>query len=238
MTDDLPDERPESADDSDLNDLFDNENESEAADGGSRQREQEHSGPMTGGSTVLEEEPPVEDGDGDDPEEDEFDDLVELPPPDLKTTRWGPLGELWKLRKSRRKRQRLAAKGYVQWYLIKNTFPQPKYIQPEDQGGGIWEYKHNGERYLFPKEAMLPSEQQGMWTVVHKAGEADPINLDDPTKHSIPAQVLEEYLHMRPSSSAPSFLDRFDIDADDAIKYAIAGIIVFAVLNSVLGGGF
>ena len=164
-------------------------------------------------------------------------DVVELPPPDLKKTRFGKFGEMWALRRHIKKRQKLIKKGYVQWYLIDDTFPEPKFVKPEPQGGTMRELKHDGDRYLFPREAMLPSERQGMWTVVHKLGEADPINMRDPARNAIPSDALQEYITMRPSASPPSFFDKLDMDIEDAMKYVVFAFIAIAILNSVLNGG-
>lgn len=172
----------------------------------------------------------------DDNDEQPDDEVVELPPPDLKNARFGVLGELWKLRKQHKKRQKLLKDGYLQWYLVDDSYPQPRFVKPEYEGGTIRELKHNGDRYLFPREAMLPSEQQGMWTVVHKVGEADPINMRDPSRHAIPTDALQEYLTMRPASSPPSFFDKLDLEADDLMKYAVCAFIGLALLNAV--GGF
>ncbi len=164
-------------------------------------------------------------------------DVVELSPPDLKNTRFGKLGEMWALRRHIKKRQKLIEKGYVQWYLIDDTFPEPKFVKPAYEGGTMRELKHDGARYLFPRDAMLPSERQGMWTVVHKVGEADPVNMSDPARNAIPADALQEYITMRPTSSPPSFFDKLDLDMEDALKYLVGAFIGLAILNSVINGG-
>lgn len=165
-------------------------------------------------------------------------DEVTLEKPNLKTAKWGTVGELvltWRYLKKRRK---LAGKGYVQWLLIGDTYPTPKFVKPEEKGGGMLEYKHDGKRYLFPKDAMVPSDEQGLWTIVHQQGDANPLNLKDPLVPAIKADSLEEYLTMRLSSSPPSFLDKFDLDAQDAMTYAIAGTVLIAGAFGAINGGF
>lgn len=174
--------------------------------------------------------------DEEDPD-DELGDVVEIDPPDLSNATFGAPEELWKLRRERKKRRKLAKKGYVQWFLIENGFPEPKFVKPKQNGAGTPEKRKGGCRYLFPKAAALPSEQQGMWTYVHRKGEADPVNLRDSTAHSIPADVLDEYIQMKVTASAPSLLDRLDLDPKDIVMYAFAALILFAILQSVLGGG-
>jgi len=163
--------------------------------------------------------------------------LAELDQPDMKTARWGWLQQIWRMHKQIKKRRKMASEGYVQWYLIDDTYPVPKFVKPERKGAGVPEYEHGGNRYLFPKDAMVASEQQGVWTIMHKRGEADPLNLRDPTKNAIQADTLEEYIQMRVSTSPPSWLDQFGLGAEDIIKYGLAGFILIVIGQSVIGGG-
>jgi hypothetical protein len=83
---------------------------------------------------------------------------------------------------------------------------------------------------------MVPSEDGG-WVCMHREGEADPINIGDPARLSIPSDELKEYLDLRVSSSAPGLLDGLGLDTGDLIKIAIAGLIAFAAFQQVSGGG-
>jgi len=160
-----------------------------------------------------------------------------IEPPEISGARFGALGMLWRMYRQRRKERKYADEGYVQWYLVGAGWPEPKYVKPEGEGGGIPEYEHNDETYLFPTRGRMASRDSGMWTVIHKEGESEPINLRDPTENAIKADELKEYLTKRVTSSPPSFFDNFDLSADNLIKYSIAAIILFALLSSVLGGG-
>lgn len=163
--------------------------------------------------------------------------MVELPRPDLRGASFGSFGEVLKMWRHHKKREKLANKGYVQWYLIDDAYPRAVFVKPKQKGGGIPELKHKGERYLFPRSSMVPNESQGLWTVMHKRGEADPINIRDPSKNSIKTDALEEYLSMRVSSSPPGMFDNFDFDVADLIKYAMIGIVFLAIMQGVMGGG-
>lgn len=160
--------------------------------------------------------------------------LVEIRPPSMDTNR---LKQYYRTRKWLKKRQKLIGDGYVQWYLIGDAVNHPKFVKPGRKGGGIPELEVDGETYLFPRDALVPSED-GMWTCIHREGEADPINIRDPARLSIKADELKEYLDLRVSSSAPGLLDGLGIDAGDAVKIMIALIIAYAVFQQVLGGGF
>lgn len=157
-------------------------------------------------------------------------DIVDIPPPNLQNTRFG----LWKTYQYRKKVRKYASKGYVKWYLVDDTIPTAKFVKPEGKGGGIPEYEHNGNTYLFPRSEALPSEENGMWVYMHKKGEADPIPLRDPLKDPIPVDVLDEYLTMRPSSSPPSWLGSLDIDPKQAITWMMILIIGVALLRGIL----
>lgn len=163
--------------------------------------------------------------------------LVSFDEPDMETARWGLPQKLWRMRRKMKKRRRFANNGYVQWYLIDDTFPSPKFVKPRTDGSGVPYVKHDGGRYLMPKEAMVASEEQGIWTIAHKANEADPINLRDPSENAIPADTLDEVATLMVTASAPGLLDKFDIDAQTAFQWLILGFIGFVILQSVLGGG-
>lgn len=182
-------------------------------------------GPISPETTVDQSE-----GEGDLGEEQSDDPIEELRPPSVADARFGWFGQLWRTRNWLKKREKLRGKGYVQWYLVDDQFSTPKYVKPERKGGGLLELKHDGERYLFPENAMVPSEN-GLWTVIHRKGEADPLNLRDPARLSIPTDELEEYLNLRVSSTPPSWWDSLGLDMSDLVKIAIVGIIVFAAIQ-------
>jgi len=159
--------------------------------------------------------------------------VVELRPPSVDTSfprQW------YRTRRWLKKREKLIGDGYVQWYLIGDAVAQPKFVKPKRKGGGIPELDHDNETYLFPRKALVPSED-GMWTCIHREGEADPINIRDPARLSIKADELKEYLTMRVSSSAPGFFDGLGLDMGDLIKIAIAGLIGYAMFQQFAGGG-
>jgi hypothetical protein len=173
-----------------------------------------------------------------DPDPDPEPDVVELPPPNVRGDhRFGPLGEFWSWYRMQRRRQQKAEDGYVQWYLIDGTFPEPKFVKPKPKGGGLPELDHDGGTYVFPREAMLASEREGIWTVVHAKGEAEPINLRDPMRESIAADELDEYLSMRVTSSPPSLLDKLDLNPQTILYAGIGLIIAYAFLRQALAGG-
>lgn len=166
------------------------------------------------------------------PEDEADPEVVELDPPRMDTG--GKLRQMWRTRRYLKKREKLIGDGYVQWFLIEDTFPRPKFVKPSRYGAGIAELEHDGERYLFPDQAMLPSDD-GMWTVVHRKGEADPMNIKEPSELAIPSDRLEEYLNLRVQTTPPSWLDAMDLNASTIITLGVAAIIGFAILNNVVG---
>lgn len=181
-------------------------------------------------------EPQVETVETEEDEEDEWppdEQIVEHEPPRMDTRKWR---QLYRTRKWLKKREKLIGDGYVQWYLIGDAINRPKFVKPKRKGGGVPELDHNGQTYLFPEDAKVPSAD-GMWTFMHRKGEADPINIRDPVRLSIPADELKEYLDLRVSSSAPGLLDGLGLDSGDLIKIVIAGVIGYAVFTQMTGGG-
>jgi len=162
---------------------------------------------------------------------------IELPPPRLKQSNFGLLGEFYQFRKHRKKEKKLAKKGYIKWYLIDGTWSWPKYIKPERNGGGIPEYRHDEKRYLFPERARVPDASAGMHMVVHKAGDATPINLTDLSEFAVDPDALDNYIGRKVTSDPPSFWSKFDFEAESIIYFGIGLIIVFAVVSRFLGGG-
>ncbi|WP_148414925.1 hypothetical protein [Haloferax sp. KTX1] len=155
-------------------------------------------------------------------------------PPNVRQSRFGFLGTAIKQRRYEKKRKKLANKGYIEWLLIDSQFPRPRFIKPKAKGGGILEYEHDGETYLFPRNAMVPSAQTGMWTVVHKKGQADPINLREPVRHSIGADTLTQYLEKRVTTSPPGLLSRLDINPKDLVMYGMMAIVAFALIQGMI----
>jgi len=76
-----------------------------------------------------------------------------------------------------------------------------------------------------------------MWTVIHRAGEADPINLAEPDPHALPADAVEEWLSMRVSTAPPGLLSKLDLTPQKIIAYGVAITIGYSILSGVLGGG-
>lgn len=160
-----------------------------------------------------------------------------LRPPTVRDTSLVPFAGLYRIWKHQRNRERLIGDGYVQWYLVDGTFPSPRWIKPKARGGGVLEHEHGSQRYLFPREAIVPTEGSGAWTAVHKVGEADPLNLNDPSKHAIPADLLEEYLQRRVTTSPPSIFDGMDLDPKDVMTWTIVLFVVIAVVYGAVTGG-
>ncbi len=159
---------------------------------------------------------------------------VDLRPPNLKQSWLGVLST-WRYLKKQRK---LAGKGYVQWYVIGDAWPRPKFIKPEDKGGGEFEYEHDGETYLFPREAMLPNRSNGMWTVIHRKGEAKPENLAEPDEFAVSAKQLNDYVTSRVTIDPPGWLSGLSTDPQTLMKYAIYGFIAFVLIQGAMSGGF
>lgn len=154
-------------------------------------------------------------------------DLVEVNPPRMDTKKW----RQWiRTKRWLKKREKLLGDGYIEWWLVGDTVER-QFIKPDQKGGGIPEKEVDGDTYLFPRSALVPSEG-GMWTCIHKRGEADPINLSDPAKESIPSDVLKEYLDLRVSATAPGILEGLGVDMGDLLKIGIGLIIAYAAATN------
>jgi len=181
----------------------------------------------------MSDQDPLEESDSSLPELTE-DHETTMMPPSVRESRFGFLGTAFKQRRYEKKRKKLANKGYIEWRLIDSQFPRPKFIKPKAKGGGMLEYEHDGGTYLFPRDAMVPSAQTGMWTIVHKKGQADPINLREPVRHSIEADTLTQYLEKRVTTSPPGLLSRLDISPKDVVMYGMMAIVAFALIQGMI----
>lgn len=148
--------------------------------------------------------------------------------------------KLWRLYKNDKGKKKIGEEGYIRWYLIDDTISEPKYIKPERKGGGVAEYEYEGEPYLFPEDALVPDAKTGMWTAVHKRGDAMPLNLGTPGKPAIPVDELKEFFNKRVTSSPPSWVDNLfgDMETADLMKIVIVGFVGIMLAQSALGGFF
>lgn len=164
--------------------------------------------------------------------------VVDLQPPNVRTTTFGWLERWWRRNERHRKRRKLAGEGYVQWYLLDGSFPRPTFVKPEHKGGGEYELDHEGVTYVFPRSAMVPSKRTGLWTVAHRRGEMDPVNLRDPSTTAISGAAVKEYLTKRVTSSPPSFWDNFSISGTTIMWFMIGFVVVVSVGYGIMTGSF
>lgn len=158
-------------------------------------------------------------------------------------TAYGPGEDAGFIRTYLRDKKKRAAlsKGMVRWHLVGSNFSQAMYVKPErENGGNIPEIEHGDETYVFPEDAAVPSEEEGVPVVVHRVGESEPINLRDSWEDAIDAGTLTQYLTLRVTSQAPSkgLLDGMgDWDSMKIFRYGLLGIVGLALLMETLGGG-
>jgi len=142
-----------------------------------------------------------------------------------------------------RKKNKALDQGVVRWHVIGSAFEKPKYVKPErTEGGNIPEIKQDGDTYYFPEEATVPSEEEGVPVIIHRKGESDPLSLRDSWDLAVDAGTLSEYLTLRVTSKQPSAglmdgLGLGDYDSMTIFRYGILGIIGFAIIWEMVGGG-
>lgn len=163
--------------------------------------------------------------------------VVDMPQPDLSDSKFGLLSKYYQIHKAWKKRRKLGKKGYVRWMLIDETYPEPKFVKPAAEGGKVPEIRHDGQPYFFPRAGALPDSRTGMYTYVHKQGDADPINLRDPSKHTIETDALEEWLQLQLHKDPPSWWDHLDIDGKDIFLLCLGLVVVLAVVYPMIAGG-
>lgn len=140
--------------------------------------------------------------------------------------------------KRSRAKKKAAQSGYVRWHLVGDRFSEAKFVKPKQKGAGVPELEKDGNTYLFPESAMVPSTRDGMYTVFHRVGESDPVSIGPNEKLgddiSIKADVLKEYLDMRVTSTNPGGLlgglGLGDMDSMDIMRYGIIAIVGFFIL--------
>jgi hypothetical protein len=143
----------------------------------------------------------------------------------------------------RRDKQKALSKGFVRWHLVGSNFSEPMYVKPEPDEGNVPTLEYEGGRYMFPPDASVPAQEEGVPVVVHRMNEAEPINLADSWEESVSASALEEYLTLSVTSDPPEggsggLLGSgmlAGMDSMDIMRLGIIAIVVFFVLMEVLG---
>jgi hypothetical protein len=105
------------------------------------------------------------------------------------------------------KQRKAAKKGWVKWYRIGANMSAPEWVAPEREGSGLPKLTVDGEPYYFNRDAMVVDEQTGAFVAVHREGEADPINLQDPAYPGIDTDLMERTINMEAESEPPGLLD-------------------------------
>jgi hypothetical protein len=105
------------------------------------------------------------------------------------------------------KQRKAAKRGWVKWYRIGSNMSSPKWVAPDRDGSGLPKTTVDGEPYYFNPEAMVIDERTGAYVAVHRDGESDPINLQDPAYPGIETDLMERTINMEAESDPPGFLD-------------------------------
>lgn len=161
---------------------------------------------------------------------------VETPePPFIKSGSFGLLGDVVANYRYRRKLKRKAGEGYVLWEVVDDVRTGPKFVKPKYKGAGIPELKHDGQRYLFPREARVADKRTGMWFYRHEKDDAVPINLQSPDEQALDPGVLQRYTELDLNTESPNWLDNLDLDPQTIFTYLIIGVIGFAIVSQLFG---
>jgi hypothetical protein len=166
-------------------------------------------------------------------------DEVGFEEPTLRGSRFGVVGELWKTWRYLQKAERLAGKGYVRWYCIDDTFPRPRFVKPEEKGGGVREYEFDDGVYLFPEDAAKPQKETGMWTFIHQKHDPEPVNIVDYREEVATAEEWKEWADLAVTTERPSgglFDALSDLSTSQMMAGGVAVTLVLAVVFQQMGG--
>lgn len=150
-------------------------------------------------------------------------------------SRFGILGKLLVEYNVRRKRKKLGSMGYVEWYLIEDSWPRPRFVKPKVDATGLPYYETKGERYFFPNYSRLADRRGGVWVAIHQRGDADPINLTQPKPHSLPAKGVAQWAKLVVETKKTGL--PFGLTPMELAKYAVYGIVAFLIIRTVLQNG-
>jgi len=135
--------------------------------------------------------------------------------------------------------KKAAKKGYVKWYRLGANLQRPTWVQPEQTGEGMLRYDVDGQPYYFNKDAMTTDARTGAWVAMHRVGEADPINLDDPAYPGIEVDLLEKLINLLAESKPPGIFDNVlgGMDPTTMMYVGIAVLfVVYAAFRYMNGG--
>jgi len=139
-----------------------------------------------------------------------------------------------------KEKQKALGDGMVRWHVAGSAFSKPMYVKPEKKGGGnLPQVEHEGETYYFPDDAAVPSEEEGVPTVVHRKGESDPVNLRDGWELAVDAGTLSAYLTQMVTADKPkqSLLDGLGLagmDSMDMLRYGLLILVGGFILLQVM----
>jgi len=161
--------------------------------------------------------------------------VTTLDSPDVKNSILGLLSQ-WR---HRAKASKMASKGYVKWLKLRDSTTEVKWVKPTFRGMGVAEYYDSDEdvTYLFPKRAMAIDGETGAWLAIHRANEADPINLADPISPSIPADQLQSVIDSAQQMEKPSFFDRLDLSMGQLMVVVTVVLFLIYAATTAMGGG-
>lgn len=166
---------------------------------------------------------------------DEAGEVTTLEEPDVKNSTFGLLKQ-WR---HRAKGSKMAAKGYVKWLKLEDATTTSQWVKPEYRGMGVGEYYDSDDdvTYLFPRRALAIDGETGALLAIHRANEADPINLSDPISPSIPADQLQRVIDSAQQMEKPSFFDRLDLSMGQMMIVVIVVLFIIYAATTVMGGG-
>lgn len=161
--------------------------------------------------------------------------VATLDAPNVKNSILGLLSQ-WR---HRAKASKMAAKGYVKWMKLRDSATDVQWVKPEFRGMGVAEYYDSDDdvTYLFPKRAMAIDGETGAWLAIHRANEADPVNLADPISPAIPADQLQSVIDSAQQMEKPSFFDRLDLSMGQMMVVVTVVLFIIYAATTVMGGG-
>jgi len=126
--------------------------------------------------------------------------------------------------------QTAAKKGYIKWFRLGSNMKRPQWVKPKPSGSGPPKKSVDGQPYYFDKAAMTIDERTGAYVAVHRVGESDPINLNDPAYPGIEADRMERIINLEAEDKPPGLFDGLaDMDMQTLVWLSIGVLfIVFA----------
>lgn len=157
---------------------------------------------------------------------------VSLPRAEVHSSMFGLIQEY----RHKKKEKKMASAGYVKWFKVGEggMMSRPVWVKASADGSGVPSYYDSDDEqtYLFPSDGVALDSRTGAAVAVHKKGEAEPINIQEPAYPTLDADRLQNVIDLEIESDPPGFFDNWNLSGSSILMLIVVGVLSFAVIQN------